>query len=130
VLRVISIGSWTSPQPGERLIESGKPVDSILLIVRGKVRMSKEDGGVLGDMGAGEIVGSTLLLSGAKAEVNAVSIEPLRALRWQASTLQRYLDAHPDTRNVFQRHLARDLAGKMLRIANAVSGAPPSLPAQ
>lgn len=130
VLRVISIGSWTSPQPGERLIESGKLVDSISLIVRGKVRMSKEGGGVLGDIGAGEIVGSALILSGAKAEVNAVSIEPSRALRWESSTLQRYLDAHPDTRNVFQRHMARDLAGKMLRVANAVSGVPPSLPAQ
>ena len=130
VLHVISIGSWTSPQPGEHLIEAGKPVDSISLIVRGKVRMTKQSGGVLGDMGAGEIVGSTLLLSGAKAEVNAVSIEPLRALRWEAATLQRYLDAHPDTRNVFQRHLARDLAGKMLRIASVVSGAPPSLRAQ
>lgn len=130
VLRVISIGSWTSPQPGEFLIESGKPVDSISLIVRGRVRMTKEDGGVLGDMGEGEIVGSTLLLTGVKAEVNAVSVGLTRALRWEASTLQRYLDAHPVTRNVFQRHLARDLAGKMLRIADAVSRVPPSLPAQ
>jgi len=129
VLRLVSIGFWIAPQAGERLIESGKAVDSISLIVRGKVRMTKE-GRLLGEMGVGEIVGSALLLSGAAAEVDAVTVEPTRALRWDAATLERYLNANPDTRNVFQRRLTHDLAGKLHRMANSVSGVHPSLPAQ
>jgi len=43
-------------------------------------------------------------------------VEPLRAIRWQIETLQRYLSANPETRNVMQRHLAHDLAGKIGRL--------------
>ena len=116
LLQVLSIGSWASAAPGERLIERGKPVHAVSLIVRGKVRVSME-GQVLGDLGPGEIVGSALLLSGAVAEIDAVTTEPARTVRWEAGTLERYLNANPETRDLFQRHLARDLAGKLQRMA-------------
>jgi hypothetical protein len=114
VLRIVSIGSWTTSEVGDRLIERGKSVESISLIIRGKVEVTKE-GRVLGALGTGELVGSALLLSGTAPEVDAVTVEPARTLRWDVGTLQRYLDAHPETRIVLQRHLARDLAGKLER---------------
>jgi len=123
VLRLLSIGSWTTAELGERLVESGKPVDSISLVVRGKVRMTQE-GRVLGEMGPGEIVGSALLLSGAPAEVDALTVEQSRTFRWDVETLERYLDAHPETRGVFQRHVARDLARKVQRLAKRASETP------
>jgi CRP-like cAMP-binding protein len=58
-------------------------------------------------------VGSALLLSGIPADVDAVALEPVRAIRWEVGTLERYLDAHLETRIIIQQHLARDLAGKM-----------------
>ena len=67
VLQVLSIGSWVTAARGERLIEHGKPVESVSLIVRGKVQMTT-GGHVLGELGVGEIVGSALLLSGAPAD--------------------------------------------------------------
>jgi len=114
VLCVLSIGSWATSGPGEPLIEHGKSIESISLIVRGKVRVT-EDGRTLGELGAGELVGSALLVTGAVAEVDAVTAEPARTLQWDVATLERYLNAHPETRNVLQHHLARDLAGKLLR---------------
>jgi len=78
------------------------------------------EGRVLGDLGSGELVGSALLLSGAVAEVDAVTTEPARTVRWQAGTLERYLNANPETRNLFQRHLARDLAGKLQRVVTVL----------
>jgi CRP-like cAMP-binding protein len=117
VLQVLSIGSWTSSQTGEQLLESGKRVESIDLIVRGKVRVTRGER-VLGELGAGTLVGSTLLLCGALSEVNAVVVEPVRALRLDAVTLERYLAANPETRIIMQRHLARDLAGKLGRLSN------------
>ena len=77
VLQVLSIGSWVTAAPGERLIEHGKPVESVSLIVRGKVQVTT-GGQVLGDLGAGEIVGSALLLSGAPAEVDGMAVEATR----------------------------------------------------
>ena len=125
VLQLVSLGSWTTAAPGERLIEHGTPAGAIALVVRGKVRLSK-DGRVLGELGAGDIVGSALVLSGAPAEVDAVTVEPVRALRWEVATLRRYLEADPETRMVFQRHLTRDLAGKLRRLGEDYLRQPPS----
>ncbi len=72
-LQLVSLGSWTTAAPGERLIEHGTPAGAIALVVRGKVRLSK-DGRLLGELGAGDIVGSALVLSGAPAEVDAVTV--------------------------------------------------------
>jgi len=127
VPRVLSIGSWTTVGPGERLLERGKSVESISLIVRGNVQMPKE-GHVLGELGAWEIVGSALVLSGATPDVDAVTVTPTRTLRWDVGTLERYLNSHPETRNVLQWHLARDLAGKLQRMATVVSNNSASRP--
>lgn len=115
VLQVLSIGSWITVPAGEYLIERGKIPESVSLILRGKVRISK-DGRVLGDLIAGNVVGSALILNGIPANVDAVTVEPLRAMRWEIGTLQKYLSANPETRTVMQRHLARDLAGKIGRL--------------
>ncbi len=118
VLHLIGLGAWTTTAPGERLIEHGTPAKAISLVVRGTVRVLK-DGQVLGELRAGDIVGSALVLSGAPAEVDAVTVEPVRALRWDVETLRRYLEADPETRSGFQRSLAHDLASKLQRLAAA-----------
>jgi Popeye protein conserved region len=112
VLQVISVGTWESPSLGQQLIAPGQPLESLALIVRGKVRVSQE-GRLLAELGPGQIVGSALLLSGARVDIDAVTTECTRTLRWNVATLERYLDANPETRNLFQGHLARDLAGKV-----------------
>jgi Popeye protein conserved region len=115
VLQVLSIGSWATVPTGERLIERGKSVEAILVIVSGKVRVTRDER-VLGDLVVGNFVGSALLLSGAPADMDATVVEPVRAVRWEVGTLERYLSANPETRIVMQRHLARDLAGKLERL--------------
>jgi hypothetical protein len=115
VLQVLSIGSWTNVPVGERLIERGKLPDSVSLIVRGKVRISKDEH-VLGELIAGDLVGSALILNDIPSNVDAVADEPVRSMRWQIQTLKKYLSANPETRTVMQRHLARDLAGKIGRL--------------
>jgi CRP-like cAMP-binding protein len=118
VLQVLSIGSWTTLNVGERLIESGKLPDAVSLIVRGKVRITKA-GRVLGELGAGDLVGSALIFSGIAAEVEAVTLEQGRAMCWELGPLQRYLAANPETRTVMLKHVARDLAGKIERATDA-----------
>jgi hypothetical protein len=117
VLQVLSIGSWTTAETGERLLQHGKSVEAISLVVRGKVRVTR-GGGVLGDLVAGNFVGSALLLSGVPADVDAVAVETVRAIRWEVGTLERYLTANPETRIIMQRFLARDLAEKVDRLSN------------
>jgi CRP-like cAMP-binding protein len=115
VLQVLSIGSWITAKTGERMLERGKSPEAISLVVRGTVRVTGNDG-VLGDLVAGHLVGSALLLTGTPSAVDAVAIEPVRTLRWEVETLERYLNANPDVRVVLQRHLARDLSGKLVSL--------------
>jgi hypothetical protein len=116
VLQILSIGAWKTEEIGERMLERGKSVEAISVIVRGKVRVTRDDG-VSGELVAGHIVGSALLLSGVAAVVDAVVVEPVRCMRWEVEPLVRYLAANPEVRIVLQKYLARDLAGKVLAAA-------------
>ncbi len=116
VLQVLNIGSWTTAAAGERLIVRGTLPDAVLLILHGTVQVAR-NGQILGELRSGEFVGSSLILSGIAPDVDAVTTEPVRALRWEVATLEKYLAANPETRSVMQRHLARDLAGKVERLS-------------
>lgn len=116
VLQVLSLGSWATAPAGERMLECGKHPKTISLIVRGRVRVTRGEGTV-GDLVAGNIVGSMLLMTGAPSEVDAMATEPVRAVCWEVGTLEHYLNANPDVRIVVQRHLIRDIAGKFVSYA-------------
>ena len=115
LLEILSLGSWNTAEPGQRLIERGRPVDAVALIVRGRVHVTKE-GRLLGELRAGDLVGSAVLLTAYVAAVDATAAEPVRHVRWPIATLKRYLEANPDARIVLQRHLAHDLAGKLNQV--------------
>jgi hypothetical protein len=117
VLQVLSIGTWVTTEQDEQLIETGKPLEAISLIVRGKVQVTIE-GRVLGILTPGNLVGSALLLSGIPAQVDARAIEPVRTVRWDTRTLEHYLSANVETRTIMQKHLAIDLAGKLTSVAS------------
>jgi hypothetical protein len=124
-LQILGIGFWSTAERGEVLIRRGNSVDSLSLLVRGKVQITREEC-LLGELGPGEIVGSALLLSGAPADADALVLETVRNVRWEVSTLERYLNAHPDVREAFQRHLSRDLAGKLTRLGKEFAELPSS----
>jgi Popeye protein conserved region len=117
VLQILSIGTWRHGRVGEHLIQCGQLIQDISLIIRGKVRVTK-GGALLGELVAGNFVGSAILLTGVPAEVDAVVHEPLYAVCWQTGLLQHYLSANPEVRIMMQRHLARDLAGKLVSHIN------------
>jgi CRP-like cAMP-binding protein len=120
VLEVLSLGSWSTVASGDRLLEAGKLPDALSLMVSGKAQVTN-NGRVLGEFNPGDLVGSAMLLTGAAADVDAVVTEPGRQVRWLVGTLKRYLDAHPDTRIILQRHLALDLAGKVQRTQSTIT---------
>lgn len=117
LMQALDLGVWTTEAPGKRLIENGKIPESIALLVQGKVRITKAER-VLGDLTAGDFVGSALLMTGAPAEVDAVVTEPARAVSWQVTTLQTYLNANPEVRIAMLSHLSRDLAAKVGHLSN------------
>ena len=116
-LQVLDLGVWTTEETGKRLIENGRVLDTISLLVQGKVRVAHGER-VLGELTTGDLVGSALLMTGVPAEVDAVVSEPIKAVRWEVATLQKYLDANPEIRVAMLRYLSRDLAGKVGLLAD------------
>jgi CRP-like cAMP-binding protein len=112
VLEVLNIGQWTSAESGKRLIEQGRPIESVSLLVRGRVRVTLRDR-FLDHLVAGNIVGSALLLSGVPSEVDATVEDFVHAITWDLKILQKYLAANSETRLAMQRHMAIDLASKI-----------------
>ena len=113
LLQILNIGSWITAEKGELLIKSGEPAEAISLIVRGRAQVAKGER-VLGELAAGDLLGSALLLSGVPAQFDAVVMESIRAMSWKTDTLERYLAANPDMRTIMLQHLARDLAAKVM----------------
>lgn len=120
VLEVLNIGEWTTAESGERLLKQGHPIESVSLLVRGKVHVTLGERS-LGHLVAGNIVGSALLLTGAPSEVDAVVEECVHAITWDLQILQRYLAANPETRLAMQRHMAIDLASKIEHLSRKVT---------
>src|SRR5436305_13101973 len=118
VLQVLSIGSWTTLEVGQRLIESGKLPETVSLIVRGKVRVTK-DGRVLRDLIAGDVVGSALIFSSIPAQVDAVVLEPGRAMRWLCGQWERYLAPNPAKRTIMLPPVHRAAAEQVERVTGA-----------
>jgi Cyclic nucleotide-binding domain len=117
LLQTLRLGVWTTEAPGKHLIESGKIPESIALLVQGKVRVAKGER-ILGDLAAGDFVGSALLMTGVPAEVDAVVTELARTVCWQVATLETYLNANPEVRIAMLSHLSRDLAAKVGHLSN------------
>jgi len=120
VLEVLNIGQWTTAESGKRLIKQGCPIESVSLLVRGKVRVTLRER-FLDHLVAGNIVGSALLLSGVPSEVDATVDEFVHAITWDLKILQRYLAANPETRLAMQRHMAIDLASKLEHLSRDVT---------
>ena len=117
ILQVLSVGSWVTAEAGERLIERGTVPEAVSLIVTGSVQVTR-GGSTAVELVPGDLVGSALILSGIPADVDAVTVGPVRSVRWQVATLLKYLEANPETRTAMQRHLAHDLARKVERLSS------------
>jgi hypothetical protein len=118
-LQVLGIGDWTTEESGTRMIESGTLPTHLSLIVRGSVLVTR-GGTNIGVMGPGYFVGSALILSGLPADFDAVVMERVRAVRWQTSTLEKYLNANPEVRIVMQQHLSQELSRKVGYLVKSV----------
>ena len=89
---------------GELLITQGEPGDDLFVIVSGKFRASHTGPGgdelVLGDVMAGEFVGEAALLERTARTANVRALVPGQVLTFSRTTLERFLDRHPDSRSV------------------------------
>ena len=111
-------GEWREATAGDKLLAEGQPVTSLAIAISGTLSVQRR-GEYLGQLDPGQIIGSTLALTGAVSPVDAEFTGPARYMRWPLSSLRVFLDRRPDLRLTLQGLMNRDLAGKVERLAES-----------
>lgn len=111
-------GEWREATAGDKLLAEGQPVTSLSIAISGTLSVQRR-GEYLGQLDPGQIIGSTLALTGAVSPVDAEFTGPARYMRWPLSSLRVFLDRRPDLRLTLQGLMNRDLAGKVERLAES-----------
>jgi putative peptide zinc metalloprotease protein len=78
----------------EHLMRAGDEPDAAYAVLAGRVRVITEDGGVLATMAAPSLVGEIAVLEGRKRSADVIALEPVRALRIDATELREVSAAH------------------------------------
>ena len=114
-------GEWRDGVAGDKLLTEGQPVASICILISGTPEVRRR-GEYLGRFAPGQIIGSSLALTGSPSPFDATLTGPARYMRWPLSSIRTFLDKRPELRVTLQGLVNRDLAEKVERLAGSPSG--------
>jgi Popeye protein conserved region len=106
------VGEWKNAAAGEKILTEGESVSSICIPITGSAEVRKQ-GERLAVLNPGNIIGTSLALSGDPSPIEVSFAEPARYMRWPLPSLHRFMDKRPDLRMTLQGLVNRDLAGKL-----------------
>jgi CRP-like cAMP-binding protein len=111
-ISLLLAGEWKTAAAGDTIVEEGKPVSAVNVVVSGSLQVRK-DGKELMPLKPGYLIGTGLALSGQPSPMAATFTEPARYFSWPLSNLRLFLDERPDLRQALQSLVNRDLAAKL-----------------
>jgi CRP-like cAMP-binding protein len=98
---------------GEIIVSEGKPLDTLFIILSGKMRVTLQDGHEVVRLGAGEVVGEIAFVDSAPASATVIAAGDAVVFSLARTQLQRHLDADPPFAARFYRALAVFLADRL-----------------
>jgi CRP-like cAMP-binding protein len=111
-VQLAASGRWEDIPAGEKLFRVGDRVDSVWVLLRGVIA-AEVDGERLGELGPGGSAGTTMIVTREPSPIDAIAIEPCRALVWHVETVMRLLEKKPNVRAALQGAVSLDLARKV-----------------
>ena len=114
-------GTQKTPPSGTVLITAGEPVESLLILLEGSLEVVTPDGGMLAELGTGDIVGEMSLIEQRPPEVSVRVHSSARVLDLPFDVVQAKLESDSGFAARFYRALAVLLSDR-LRRANAAAG--------
>ena len=114
-------GEWQDGVAGDKLLSEGQPVASICVPISGALEVRRR-GEYLGQLDPGQIIGSSLALTGSASPIDMTFTGAARYMRWPLSSIRIFLDKRPELRVTLQGLVNRDLAGKVERLAENPTG--------
>jgi CRP-like cAMP-binding protein len=105
-------GEWKTAAAGDTILDQGKPVSSICVLLSGSLQVRK-DGKDLILLKPGYLIGTGMAFSGQVSPIGAAFTEPARYFSWPLTNLRVFLEKRPELRLALQSLLNRDLAAKL-----------------
>ena len=115
---LVLAGEWKDAAAGDKVLIEGEPVSRICIPITGKVEVRKH-GKPLGALEPGQLIGTSLALTGHSSLVDAVFTGNARYMSWPLHSLRAFMDKRPELRVTLQGLANRDLAGKLERVLSA-----------
>jgi hypothetical protein len=112
MISLLKIGTWETAEANECLIASGSELDKLMLIQSGQACLIV-DGVKTQIINPGQFMGSISFITDEIAPADFVALEPMRYLRWDKSSLKRYLTKNPELHAAIQTTLSMDLTEKL-----------------
>jgi len=109
---LVLVGEWKSAAPGDKILSEGQPVMRLCIAIAGSAEVHKQ-GKRVGVLEPGQMIGTSLALTGARSPVDATFAEPARYISWPVESLRTFADKRPDLRVTLQGLVSRDLARKV-----------------
>jgi len=109
------VGEWNRAGAGDTVVTEGQPVSNLCIPIAGSAEVRRH-GERVGVLGPGQIIGTTMALTGDPSPVDVTFTEPARFMRWSLPSLRKFIDKRPELRLTLQGLVNRDLAGKVERL--------------
>jgi hypothetical protein len=109
------VGEWKDGVAGNRILTEGQPVASICIAISGSLDVHRQSE-YMTTLQPGQIIGTTLALTGGVSPVDAAFTGRARYICWPLSGIRAFLDRRPELRVTLQGLVNRDLAGKVERL--------------
>ena len=112
--RLLKLAKHVDYEPGSILTREGKPVERLLFLLRGAVRIDKE-GAMVGVCGHDDFIGEIGFMLKTNATATSIVTNSARALSFDPETLRNLLGKHPDLRHALESSFNRNLVGKLIK---------------
>lgn len=110
--RLIDQGFWMDGRPGDVLIEEGQDVGQLYYLASGAAEVRANEH-LVGQIGAGQLVGEATVLGETAAIATVTLIQPSRVWCAQGDALNDYLAANPEARHALEHSFTVSLRQKL-----------------
>ena len=120
--RLLKLAKHIEYEPGSILTREGQPVERLLYLIRGAVRIDKE-GAMVGVCGHDDFIGEIGFMLKTNATATSVVTNSARCLSFDPEALRNLLSKHTDLRHSLESSFNRNLVGKLVKSNEGPSAA-------
>jgi len=115
-MKLMRIAKWLEAKQGEVLAVEEEPINSVMLIYNGLVRVETQ-GREVAQLRDGHFIGELSFITGGEASATVRALQPTLYITWPKTAVKQLLNRNPSMRLAMQSVLSTDLSKKLMRRA-------------